>query len=236
MKRANGVIFLTNYAARIIQQFTGKIKSFAIVPHGVGSEFKQTNIGGNWSEENGKEIQCVYISNASMYKHQWHVIRAIGALRGKGYNISLLLAGGGKGKAQKLVDQEMNYTDPERKFVKQIGFVEHNEIPGLLASCDLFIFASSCENMPNTLIEGMASGLPIACSDRGPMPEVLEDGGIYFDPENSASIAEAIEKIITDRELRITIAKRAKQLSEQYLWESCADATFAYLNQVIASK
>jgi glycosyltransferase involved in cell wall biosynthesis len=90
--------------------------------------------------------------------------------------------------------------------------------------------------MPNTLIEGMASGLPIACSNRGPMPEVLEDGGIYFDPENSASIAEAIEKIITDKELRITIAKRAKQLSEQYLWESCADATFAYLYQVIAAK
>jgi N-acetyl sugar amidotransferase len=236
IKNADGVIFLTKYAAKTIQQFTGKIKSFAIVPHGVSKAFRQTTLGGNWSEENGKEIQCLYISNASMYKHQWHVIRAIGALKKKGYNVSLILAGGGKGKAQKLVDQEMNYTDPERKFVKQIGFVKHNEIPDLLASCDLFIFASSCENMPNTLIEGMASGLPIACSNRGPMPEVLEDGGIYFDPENSASIAEAIEKIITDKELRITNAKRAKQLSEKYLWESCADATFAYLYQVIAAK
>ena len=35
--------------------------------------------------------------------------------------------------------------------------------------------------MPNTLVEAMASGLPIACSDRGPMPEVLGDGGVLFD-------------------------------------------------------
>ena len=50
-------------------------------------------------------------------------------------------------------------------------------MPEYLSKSNIFIFASSCENMPITLIEGMASGLPIACSDRGPMPEVLQDGG-----------------------------------------------------------
>ena len=50
------------------------------------------------------------------------------------------------------------------------------------------IFASSCESSSCVLIENMASGLPIACSNRGPMPEVLKDGGVYFDPEKPIDI------------------------------------------------
>ena len=78
----------------------------------------------------------------------------------------------------------------------------------------------------------MAFGLPIACSNRGPMTEVLADGGVYFDPEDSESIAAAIEKIITHADLRISIAKRAKTLSEQYSWERCAAETWDFLRAV----
>ena len=48
----------------------------------------------------------------------------------------------------------------------------------------------------------MCLGLPIACSDRGPMPEVLNGAGVYFDPENIQSIKKSIEKIIIDKELK----------------------------------
>ena len=85
--------------------------------------------------------------------------------------------------------------------------------------------------MPVTLVEGMAAGLPIACSNRGPMPDVLADGGIYFNPEDAESISEAIEKIIHSAELRSAIAHRAKELSEQYSWKRCADETFAFITK-----
>jgi glycosyltransferase involved in cell wall biosynthesis len=233
MKRADGVIFLTDYAAKVIQRVTGKLQCVSIIPHGVGLEFKQTTSGGLWSEDPGRVVRCLYVSNTAMYKHQWMVVRAIGALRKRGHNVSLLLAGGGGGRAQRLLDEEIAQTDPRREFIESLGFVRHDEIPGLLAKADVFIFASSCENMPNTLVEAMSSGLPIACSDRGPMPEVLKDGGVYFDPESSASIAVAIEKIIADGELRISIAKRAKELSEQYSWSRCASETWEFLRTTI---
>ena len=47
-------------------------------------------------------------------------------------------------------------SDPEGSFVRQLGFVPTEELPSHLASADLFVFASSCENMPNTLVEAMA--------------------------------------------------------------------------------
>ena len=103
------------------------------------------------------------------------------------------------------------------------------ELPNHLAQADLFIFASGCENMPNTLVEAMAVGLPIACSNRGPMPEVLADGGVYFDPEDADSIAEAIEQIVQSPALRLAIAQRAKVLSQQYNWKRCADETWAFV-------
>ena len=79
----------------------------------------------------------------------------------------------------------------------------------------------------------MCVGLPIACSNRGPMPEVLEDGGVYFDPENTQSIKRSIEKIIIDEELRNKIASKAKKKSEQYSWKRCANETIEYLLKII---
>ena len=55
------------------------------------------------------------------------------------------------------------------------GEVPHRDLPEHLFRADLFVFASSCENLPNIVIEAMAAGLPIASSRRPPMPEVLED-------------------------------------------------------------
>ena len=101
----------------------------------------------------------------------------------------------------------------------------------MLSKSDIFIFASSCENMPITLIEGMASGLPIACSDRGPMPEVLQDGGTFFNPESSESIKQAIYQIINDPILRQRTIKKSLNLSSEYQWSKCAEETIGFLTE-----
>ena len=145
----------------------------------------------------------------------------------------MLLAGGGSGHAQQLLEQELERVDPHGKFVEQIGFVRHDRIPQLLAAADIFVFASSCENMPNTLVEAMASGMPIASSNRGPMPEILLDGGLYFDPEDPTSISDALHRIIVNEELRISTAERSKELSEQYSWARCASETMKFLHETI---
>lgn len=229
MKRATAVIFLTEFASRAIQAVTGRLHNFEIIPHGVGEAFRQTRNGAHWPASGDGEVRCLYVSNADLYKHQWMVVRAISDLRQRGHNVSLTLAGGGGGEAKRLLDEELARSDPGRRFVREVGAVAHEKVPALLVEADLFVFASSCENMPNTLLEGMASGLPVACSDRGPMPEVLQDGGQYFDPENPATIAAAIERIIVDADLRERIARRAKERSELYSWQRCARETWSFL-------
>lgn len=228
---SDGVIFLTKYASKVIQRSCGALQRTALIPHGVGEDFKSINLGKRLHSEM-RPIRCLYVSNTEMYKHQWVVVSAIQKMRKRGHNVTLTLIGDGFGKAQQLLNKQCIASDPKSEFIEKIGFVPQKELPRKMASADIFIFASSCENMPVTLIEAMAVGLPIACSNRGPMQEVLADGGIYFDPEDEESIAIAIEQIILNPDHKIRIAKRAKTLSEQYSWLRCSNETWEFIVKV----
>lgn len=229
-RRASGTIFLTRYAADVIQMSCGKLDHFGVVPHGIDNVFKSVDVSSNWPENGDRPINCVYVSNAEMYKNQWNVVEAVSILRKRGVNINLKLVGGGRGRAQRLLDFSISKFDPEHEFVVQHEYLSRNSLLSIMSEADLFVFASSCENMPVTLLECMSMGLPIACSRRGPMPEVLGDGGIYFDPHDSGSIAEALDQIYQSPNLRLNLAHTAKQLSKQYSWQRCADETFAFIS------
>jgi glycosyltransferase involved in cell wall biosynthesis len=79
----------------------------------------------------------------------------------------------------------------------------------------------------------MTAGLPIASSDRGPMPEVLKDGGLYFNPESVDSIKNCVRFMIENSELCHYLGAKAKQYSQAYSWEKCANETFAFLKSVL---
>jgi glycosyltransferase involved in cell wall biosynthesis len=229
LKRAAGVIFLTKYASDVIQKSCGKINNYQIINHGISENFRFSTEKWYKKDRIITPIKCIYVSNVSYYKHQDNVAKAISMLRNKNYNITIDFIGGGEGKAQKQFEKLLFKLDNGKKFLTQKDFVKHSDLPGLLKNSDIFIYASSCENMPNTLIEGMCTNLPIACSNRGPMPEVLRDGGVYFDPENVFSIADSLEKLINDEELRFNLSDRAKFLSNEFSWVDCGIKTFNYL-------
>lgn len=229
LRRSDGAVFLTNHAAKVIQQSCGTLSRVGLIPHGVGQNFQELTHKLPWPDNRERSIRLLYISNAAWYKHQWMVIRAVERLRNEGFNVILTLVGGGSGPAQQKLRRQMALSDPRGEFVTQKEFVPQADLPGYLAEADIFVFASSCENMPNTLLEAMAAGLPIACSRRGPMPEVLEGGGEYFDPEEPESIATALRKLIEDSDLRKRLAPLAKTLATRYSWERCARETWSFI-------
>ena len=77
----------------------------------------------------------------------------------------------------------------------------------------------------------MEAGLPIACSDRGPMPEILKDGGMYFNPESVFSITECLRYLFERPELRTRLGKKARKYARSYNWKKCADETFSFLQE-----
>ena len=225
LKRTNCSVFLTRYASKIIQDFTGPLAKYCYIPHGVGSNFHEERALKDFPNDLKNTIKCIYVSNIAPYKHQKHVIKALKRLRKKGYMLSLDLVG----ENIKYIDLISDEIQEQSDWITMHGHIDSTELPELISQSNIFIFASSCENMPNTLVEGMAIGIPIACSNRGPMPEILSDGGLYFDPEDEMSISESVEEIIQNKSLREQIALEAKQLSKKFSWKICSDKTFKNL-------
>ena len=235
-RKSNGVIFLTKYAQDIVLRVTGNLSGqISIVPHGLNSRFyKLPKLQKNIIEYN-KFIpyRVLYVSIIDQYKHQWNVVEAIAILRKKGFPISLDLVGPAYPPALMRLNAIIDKLDPRRYWVRYHGNIPYDELHNQYMQADLGLFASSCENMPNILLETMASGLPIACSNKGPMPEVLTNTGIYFDPEQPDDIARALFELIESSSLRTKLAKSSYSLAQKYSWQCCANETFIFLNAVL---
>lgn len=235
MRRAAGVIFLTRYASEVIQTSCGRLDRVAIIPHGIDPCFRSIRYVDRLNKNVPLKVSCTYVSNAALYKNQWVVVEAISKLREDGIDVTLTLIGGGGGPGLQRTHAAIRKNSDEGEFVSLVEFIDRDLLLNYLAATDIFVFASSCENLPVTLLEGMAAGLPIACSDRGPMPEVLQKNGVYFDPTSADSIAAAIRTLIEDQPLRVALAAAAKRAAEAYTWSRCANQTWEFLARTYAT-
>ena len=90
------------------------------------------------------------------------------------------------------------------------GPLPRRDVESLLAGCESFVFTSTCENCPNSLIEAMSFGLAIGSSNVGVMPEIGGDAVRYFDPYSPASIRDVLVALMTDPTLRRDLGERAR--------------------------
>lgn len=232
---ADGLIFLTRYAETTVSNvMTGSLLKIALIPHGIEQRFLQAprpqRLLSLCTAE--KPFRALYVSILLPYKHQCQVACAVSRLRAEGVPIEMKFIGSPCGRYGDQFRALLNGLDPKREFLLWSGAEPFDALPNFYRDSDLFVFASSCENLPNILIEAMAAGLPVASSDRGPMPEVLGDAGMYFDPEQPNSIADAIRTLALDAPLRAKLAESAWHKAQEYSWERCARETFGFIADV----
>jgi len=233
-RKADGVMFLTQYARDAVLKVAGTLRGKSvIIPHGINPRFLLCPRPQRPSSEfcDAKPCRVLYVSIVDVYKHQWQVVEAVAQLRSEGVPVVLELVGPPAEGMNRLNDT-LNRVDPESAFSTYRGAVPYEELDECYANADIGVFASSCENMPIILLEGMAAGLPLACSNMGPMPEVLGNAGVYFDPENADDIARALRELIGSPDLRAKKAKAAFDRALQYSWKQCADETFHFLAEI----
>jgi glycosyltransferase involved in cell wall biosynthesis len=118
-----------------------------------------------------------------------------------------------------------------QEHVKLVGQIRYDDLPPLYAAASLFIFPSSCENFPNILVEGLASGVPVLCSSLGPMREIAGAGADYFDPFDPDAIASAIVRLHHDPARQSELRARGTEAAGRYSW----DVTAAGLLEVFSS-
>ena len=108
----------------------------------------------------------------------------------------------------------------------------YGDLPSYYQQADIGLFASSCETFGIILLEKMSAGLPIACSNKSAMPEILKESGVYFDPDNALDIELTLERFISQEHLRAEKSALSFRESKKYEWAKCAQETFNFVSQI----
>ena len=152
-------------------------------------------------------------------------------LRENNIPVALDLYGASKAPLYNELKLSINSCESAEGSIKYHGLAKHDNIHKLYTNSDASIFASSCENLPIILLESMASGLPIACSNIEPMPSILKDAGLYFNPLDVDSIYNALLILRHNSSLRQSNSIKSHKIAHEYSWDRCSHDTFEYLNK-----
>ena len=100
-----------------------------------------------------------------------------------------------------------------------LGPVSRRDLGALYAGADAFLFPSLAEGFGLPVLEAMACGAPVVTSDRSALPEVAGDAALLCDPTDAGSIAQALEKVLSDRELAGRLSRSGLERARQFTWD-----------------
>jgi glycosyltransferase involved in cell wall biosynthesis len=110
--------------------------------------------------------------------------------------------------------------------------VPHDQIPGFMANCDLFVLPSRAEGFPLVLIEAGAAGLPVVATNIGGIDELITDNsnGLLVEPDNPCALADAMARVLESDELAERLAAKLRAQAVHYTWRRAADELMAALS------
>lgn len=115
-----------------------------------------------------------------------------------------------------------------------LDWVPSEELEGLYRASTCFVFPSLYEGFGLPVLEAMTRGVPVACSNRGALPEVADDAAVFFDPEEPGSIADALERLLADPAERARLAGLGRVNAGRFSWPETARKTLVSYESVLA--
>ncbi len=106
-----------------------------------------------------------------------------------------------------------------------LGYVADDDLHSLYAESSVFLFPSLYEGFGLPVLEAMAAGLPVACSNVSSMPEVLGDAGVLFAPDDIRAGAKAVLELLRDPARARELSEAAHRRARSFTWERTAQLT-----------
>jgi glycosyltransferase involved in cell wall biosynthesis len=115
------------------------------------------------------------------------------------------------------------------------GWVSAQELEGLWTLTRAFVYPSLYEGFGLPVLEAMARGVPVATSNASSLPEVAGEAALLFDPASPAQIARALERLLTDIQLRDRLSAAGRERAAQFTWARTAQGTLASYQTALAA-
>jgi len=218
-------IFISDHARAVIEKLT-RVRNPVTIVHGIGEAFRTHGMAIDRPALLAPGEYVLYVSRFDVYKHQYEVASAFAslpdALRGR---YKLVLAGETDNKLARAVTDLAAARGLQRRIVV-LGPIPHDELPALYRNATVNLFASSCENCPNILLEALGAGRPVLSSNVMPMPEFGADAVRYFSPTDPTSIRDALQRLLESEADRQCLGEAAARRSMDFDWARTAASTW----------
>lgn len=175
----------------------------------------------------GKKF-LMYVGRPTPHKNLPRLIEAFGLLRTKHPKLLLVLAG----------KKDANYSriaKTEQPGIVFTGLVSEGQLRWLYENCAAYAFPSMSEGFGLPGLEAMVHGAPVVSSNATCLPEIYGDAAIYFDPTSIDQMTGAIERVLTDPELRSRLISKGHTQSQKYSWERMATQTLEAYQRALAN-
>lgn len=214
-----------------LAQKTNPQQKIEIIPNGINTrQFKPSpyNFGSPTSKmevglpRSFTDFQILCVTRITPRKGIRYLIEAFSQLSKKYPNLNLQIVGEG--------DEKNNLEELVRKLgiEKQINFVgllPHEKLPAYYQSACVYVLPSLNEGMSNSMLEALASGLPLIATNTGGTSELVEEGinGFIVKMKDTQDLANKIEILMKDEELRKKMGEASRRKAESMSWEKVAE-------------
>lgn len=180
LKKSQHIIFPSHFFKKIFKKYNIDYKS-SIIYHGAKKRFKK-------KLNKSKKISLIYVSSFEPFKNHLNLFKAVKTLS-KNYNIELDLYGPNNSNFFKKILIALKDINLNKNIIFYKGVKSQNYI---FKNYDVSVYPSLCESFGLPLVETLASGVKLACSNIPVFKEVVKNNAIYFNPKSPNSIARAI--------------------------------------------
>lgn len=232
MTNADLTIFISNHARRVVELVT-YVKNPVTIPHGISPAFRTHSQSLPRPAWLPSSEYLLYVSRFDVYKHQFEVVAGFAALPpGLSKRYKLLLIGEQDDLLVRHVNELVRLKGLESQVVI-LGSIKNGDLPAAYHHAAVNLFASSCENCPNILLEALGAGRPVLSSNVMPMPEFGVDAVAYFNPNDPISIRDALAQVLQNDTYRNELALAAARRSADFDWAYTSQMTWQHITGLV---
>lgn len=174
----------------------------------------------------------LFLGNTDPKKNLPNVLLSLAVLKKKNkLDFTLVMPDFGKENLLKLLRFQGNENLIEN--IMLTGYIPNNELPGLYKLSLLFLYPSLRESFGIPILEAMASGAPLICSNTSAIPEIAGEDACYVNPSNPEDIAEKIEEVLKNNSLRNQLVEYGYKRAAMFSWKKTANELLELYNEII---
>jgi phosphatidyl-myo-inositol alpha-mannosyltransferase len=232
-RRLNGRIAVSKPAMDFINKYFPS--SYEIIPNGIEMERYNPAVPPLPQFKDGK-INILFVGRLEKRKGLEYLLKAYRLVKPDHPECRLIVVGPGtrlRGKYLKMVS-EANLED-----VVFVGGVDEYEKTRYYNTADIFCApATGHESFGIVLLEAMATGKPVVASNIPGYASVISDGveGLLVPPKQEVPLAQAISRIIRNRELGLDMGKRGMTKADKYSWEKVSVRVMDYYKKILSGR